>query len=50
MPSQASLFEDQEIEEAWAAEIERRVEEVESGRVDLIPAADAIARARAAIK
>ncbi len=46
----ASLFEDHEIEEAWAAEVERRVEEVESGRATLIPAAEAIARARAAIK
>jgi putative addiction module component (TIGR02574 family) len=46
----ASLFEDDEIEEAWAAEVERRIEEVESGRAQLIPAAEAIARARAAIK
>jgi len=46
----ASLFEDHEIEEAWAAEVERRVEEVESGRSTLVPAAEAIARARAAIK
>ncbi|MFL6291244.1 MAG: addiction module protein [Thermoanaerobaculia bacterium] len=45
----ASLSEDHEIEEAWAAEIERRIEEVESGRAQLIPAAEAIARARAAI-
>lgn len=41
----ASLFEDKEIEEAWAAEVERRVEEIESGRAKLVPAADAIARA-----
>jgi putative addiction module component (TIGR02574 family) len=46
----ASLFEDTEVEEAWAAEVERRIEEIESGRVQLVPAADAIARARAAIK
>ena len=46
----ASLFEDHEVEEAWAAEVERRIEEVESGRVQLVPAADAIARARSAIK
>ena len=45
-----SLFEDQKIEDAWAAEVERRIEEVESGRATLIPAADSIARARAAIK
>ncbi len=45
-----SLFEDYEIESAWAAEVERRIEEIESGRAKLIPAADSIARARAAIK
>ncbi len=45
-----SLFEDHEIENTWAAEVERRIEEVESGRAKLIPAADSIARARAAIK
>lgn len=45
----ASLFDDQEIEDEWAAEVERRIEEIESGRAQLIPAATAIARARAAI-
>jgi len=46
----ASLFKDEEIEVAWAAEVERRIEEIESGRATLISAADSIARARAAIK
>jgi putative addiction module component (TIGR02574 family) len=46
----ASLFKNQEIEHAWAAEVERRIEEIEGGRAKLIPAADSIARARAAIK
>ncbi len=46
----ASLLEDHEVGEAWAAEVERRIEEIESGRVQLVPAADAIARAHAAIK
>jgi putative addiction module component (TIGR02574 family) len=46
----ASLFEDHEVEEAWAAEVERRIEAVESGRSDLVPASEAIARARAAIR
>lgn len=46
----ASLSEDHEVEEAWAVEVERRIEEVESGRAQLLPAAEAIARARAAIK
>lgn len=46
----ASLFEDNQIEDAWAAEVERRIEEIESGRSRLLPAAEAIARARSAIK
>lgn len=46
----ASLDEDSEIEEAWAAETERRIAEIEAGTVKLISAADAIARARAALK
>ena len=46
----SSLFEDHEIEDAWAAEVERRIEDVESGRAKLIPAVDSIARARTAIK
>ncbi len=45
----ASLFKDQNIEDAWSAEVERRIEEIESGRAKLIPAADSIARARVAI-
>ena len=45
-----SLFHDQDIEEAWAVEVERRIEDIESGRAKLIPASEAIARARAAIK
>ena len=46
----ASLFEDHEVEEVWAVEVERRIEEIECGRSRLIPAAEAIARARAAVK
>ena len=45
-----SIFEDHEIETAWEAEVERRIDEIESGRAKLIPAAESIARARAAIK
>ena len=45
-----SLFKSNDVEEAWVAEVERRIAEIEGGRVQLIPAADAIARARAAIK
>ena len=46
----ASLSEDAEVEEAWAIEVERRIAAIESGRVQLIPAAEAIAQARAALK
>ena len=45
-----SLFKCEEIEDAWAAEVERRIEEIESGRATPIAAAESIARARAAIK
>jgi putative addiction module component (TIGR02574 family) len=46
----ASLDEDAEIEEAWAIEIERRIVEVETGAVQLIPIEEALARVRAALK
>jgi putative addiction module component (TIGR02574 family) len=46
----ASLDEDSEIEEVWAAEVDRRIAEVEAGTVQMIPAAEAIASARAALK
>ncbi len=46
----ASLEQDVEIEEAWAAEVERRIAEVESGVVELIPIDDALSQVRAALK
>ena len=46
----ASLDEDAEIEDAWAAEIERRIADVESGAVQVIPIAEALAQVRAALK
>jgi putative addiction module component (TIGR02574 family) len=46
----ASLSEDAEVEEAWAVEVERRIAEIEAGRAQVVPAADAIARAREALK
>ena len=46
----ASLFEDAGVEQAWESEVERRIEEIEAGRSKLIPASEAIARARAALK
>jgi hypothetical protein len=38
----APAFEDPEIEAAWAAEVEWRIAEIESGCSALIPAAEAI--------
>lgn len=46
----ASLSAGAEVEEAWATEVEWRIAAIESGRVQLIPAAEAIAHARAALK
>lgn len=42
----ASLDEDAEIEEAWATEIERRIADIKSGAVQVIPIADVIAQVR----
>ena len=46
----ASLEEDSEIEEAWAAEIERRIAEVENGAAQVVPIAEALAQVRAKLK
>lgn len=46
----ASLDEDAEIEEAWASEVECRIADVESGVVQVIPIAEALAQVRAALK
>jgi len=46
----ASLDEDGEIEEAWAAEVERRIAEIDGGHVQMIPAEEAIALARESLK
>jgi putative addiction module component (TIGR02574 family) len=46
----ASLDEDTSIEEAWAAETERRIADIESGAVQVIPIADALAQVRASLK
>lgn len=45
----ASLDEDAEREEAWAAETERRLVDIESGAVQAIPMADALAQVRASL-
>jgi len=42
-------FETLKIEKAWEAEVERRIAEIEEGKAQLIPAAEAIASARAAL-
>ena len=46
----ASLDKDAETEEAWAVEIERRIADVESGAVQVVPIAEALAQVRAALK
>ncbi len=46
----ASVFGDADVENAWATEVESRIEAIETGRAALVPAADASARARSAIK
>ena len=43
----ASLDIDPDVEEAWAAEVERRNAEVEGGAVSLIPGPEALARLKA---
>ncbi|MGH8729756.1 MAG: addiction module protein [Burkholderiales bacterium] len=43
----ASLDADPEIEKAWAAEVERRNAEIESGAVSLIPGPEALAKLKA---
>jgi putative addiction module component (TIGR02574 family) len=43
----ASLDADPEVEEAWAAEVERRNAEIESGAVSLVPGPEALARLKA---
>jgi putative addiction module component (TIGR02574 family) len=45
-----SLDVDAEIEEAWAAEIERRIADVESGAVQAIPIDEALAQVRSSLK
>ena len=49
-PLLASLYEDVAIEEMWAAQVERRIADVESGAVQVIPIAEALAQVRAALK
>jgi putative addiction module component (TIGR02574 family) len=46
----ASLDEDADLDDAWAAEVERRIADIESGTVEVVPVADGIAQLRAALK
>jgi putative addiction module component (TIGR02574 family) len=46
----ASLSDDAELDEGWAAEVERRIAEIEAGRVTPVPVTEAVARARAALE
>lgn len=45
----ASLDEDSEIEQAWAEEIDRRLDEYERGSVQTISGEEAFAKARARV-
>ncbi|MEY4561220.1 MAG: hypothetical protein RLZZ618_497 [Pseudomonadota bacterium] len=46
----ASLAVEHEVEDAWSMEINRRVAEVEAGRMTVAPIEDALARARRSIQ
>lgn len=43
----ASLDSDPAVDDAWAAEVERRNAEIESGEVALVPGPDALAELKA---
>lgn len=43
----ATLDADPEVEEAWAAEVERRQAEVESGAVSLLPGPETLSKLKA---
>ena len=45
-----SLDEDDDIERAWAEEVERRLDDLDSGRVKAIPAAEVFADLRAQLR
>jgi len=49
-PLLASLDEDDEIERAWAEEVQRRQEDLDSGRVQPIPAEKVFADLRAQLR
>jgi hypothetical protein len=47
--SKASLDDDEDIEEAWAIEVERRITEIESGAVPVIPIEQALCQIRSTL-
>jgi putative addiction module component (TIGR02574 family) len=46
----ASLEEDDDVERAWAIEVERRIARVESGETQSVPIADVLAKIHASLK
>ena len=46
----ASMETDPTVEDAWAAEVERRNAEIESGAVSLIPGPEALVRLKAKLR
>jgi putative addiction module component (TIGR02574 family) len=46
----ASIDDGSEVEAAWAAEIERRADELDNGSAQAIPLADALAQLRSRLK
>ena len=46
----ASLDIDPDVEDAWAAEVERRQEQLESGTVSLVPGPETIAKLKSEFK
>jgi putative addiction module component (TIGR02574 family) len=46
----ASLDQDDEVDDAWAVEVERRIAEVESGTTPVIPMDVALSKVRSALK
>jgi putative addiction module component (TIGR02574 family) len=47
--SKALLDDDKDIEEAWAIEVERRIAEIESGAIPVIPIDQALSQLRSAL-
>ena len=46
----ASLDEDKELDDEWAIEVEQRIADIESGKEQVIPMAEALAQIRATLR